>query len=94
MRALLPLPPSPTRRAAKPDRPMRKAAKPQRCDYFCGRPSTRARALVREQLKDGPRAGAEIEAAADAAAIPARSLIAAASALGVRTRRGEWWLPG
>jgi hypothetical protein len=29
-----------------------------------------------------------------AAEIPERGLIAAASALGVRTQHGQWWLPG
>jgi hypothetical protein len=59
-----------------------------------GRSSKRAQALVREHLAHGPKPGAEIEAAAEAAAIPERTLIAAASVLGVRTRRGQWWLPG
>ena len=59
-----------------------------------GRPSKRAQALVREQLKHGPKPGAEIEAAAEAAAIPKRALIAATDALGVVTKRGEWRLPG
>lgn len=58
-----------------------------------GRPSKRARALVREQLANGPRPGDEVLAAADVAQIPEWSLIAAANALGVRTRRGQWWLP-
>jgi hypothetical protein len=43
---------------------------------------------------DGPKPGAEIEAAAEAAEIPEHSLLAAASALGVRIQRGQWWLPG
>ena len=55
--------------------------------------SKRARALVREQLKDGPKPEAQIEAAAQAAAIPKATLIAAASVLGVRTQRGQWWIP-
>jgi hypothetical protein len=59
-----------------------------------GRPSERALALVRDQLKHGPKPAAQIEAAAEAAAIPERSLIAAASSLGVRTQRGQWWIPG
>ena len=54
----------------------------------------RARALVREQLANGPKPGDQIEAAAKAADIPERVLIAAASALGVRTQRGRWWIPG
>jgi hypothetical protein len=53
----------------------------------------RARALVREQLKDGPKPESSVMAAATAADIPERTLIAAASVLGVRTRRGQWWLP-
>jgi hypothetical protein len=36
----------------------------------------------------------QIEAAAAAAEIPERLLIAAADALGVRTQHGQWWLPG
>jgi hypothetical protein len=54
----------------------------------------RAQALVREQLANGPKPGSHVEAAAEAAEIPARSLIAAADALGVRTQRAQWWLPG
>jgi len=54
----------------------------------------RARALLRQQLADGPKPKALIEAAAEAAEIPERSLLAAASALGVRTQRGQWWLEG
>jgi hypothetical protein len=49
---------------------------------------------VREQFANGPKPGAEIEAAAQAAEIPKRSLIAAADALGVRTQPGQWWIPG
>jgi hypothetical protein len=55
--------------------------------------SARARALVREQLKHGPRSEASIMAAAGAAEISEHVLIAAASVLGVRTQRGQWWLP-
>jgi hypothetical protein len=50
--------------------------------------------LVRAQLAHGPKPGALIEAAAEADEIPERSLIVAADALGVRIRRGQWWLPG
>jgi len=57
-------------------------------------PSERARALVREQLADGPKPGSEIAAAAEAAAIPEGVLLAATDTLGVVTRRGEWRLPG
>lgn len=58
-----------------------------------GRPSERAQALVREQLADGPKPGAEIEAAARAAEISEHALIAAADVLGVRVRKGKWWIP-
>jgi hypothetical protein len=53
----------------------------------------RARELVREQLKPGPRPGAAIEAAAKAAEIRERTLIRAAGVLRVRPQRGQWWLP-
>ena len=55
--------------------------------------SARALALVREQLKHGPRSEASIMAAAEAAEISEHVLIAAASVLGVRTQKGQWWLP-
>jgi hypothetical protein len=51
-------------------------------------------ALLREQLAHGPKRGELVEAAAAAAEIPKRSLIDATDDLGVRTRRGAWWLPG
>jgi hypothetical protein len=54
----------------------------------------RARDFLQHCLKDGPKPGAEIEAAAAAAAIPENTLIRAADALGVLSRRGEWRLPG
>jgi hypothetical protein len=41
----------------------------------------RTRALLRAQLGDGPKPGAEVE-------IPKRELLAATDALGVRTQRG------
>ena len=59
-----------------------------------GRPSRRAQALVREQLAHGPKRGEEVRAAGEAAEISGRTLIAAADALGVRVRKGQWWLPG
>ena len=59
-----------------------------------GRPSQRAQALVRAPLADGPRRGEDVQAAAEAAEISECTLIAAASALGVRTRKGQWWIPG
>jgi hypothetical protein len=58
-----------------------------------GRPSARSQALVREQLKHGPKPESTVLAAAHLAEIPERSPIAAADALGVRTRKGVWWLP-
>ena len=57
------------------------------------RVSERARMLLRQQLRGGPKRGDTIEAAAQAAAIPPRVLIAAAGALGVKTKNGEWRLP-
>jgi hypothetical protein len=59
-----------------------------------GRPSKRAQKLVREQLRHGPKPGSTVMVAAHLADISERSLIAATDALGVRTQRGQWWLPG
>jgi hypothetical protein len=57
--------------------------------------SKRAQTLLRQQLADGPKAQASIEAAAEVAEIPKRSLMAAAEALGVLKVRGQCWrLPG
>jgi hypothetical protein len=56
--------------------------------------AAQARALLREQLKHGPKPAAQVEAAAAAAAIPRLVLLAATDELGVRSRRGEWRLPG
>jgi hypothetical protein len=56
--------------------------------------SERAQRLLRAHLASGPRRGELIEAAAEAAGIPESSLIKAADVLGVRTQRGQWWLPG
>jgi hypothetical protein len=56
--------------------------------------SKRARALLREQLAEGPKPGTLVEAAAQEAEIPKRTLLAATDALDVRTQRGQWWLPG
>jgi hypothetical protein len=50
--------------------------------------------LLQAQLADGPRSGAEIEAAAQAAEIPKHELLAACDGLNVRAQRGQWWLPG
>jgi hypothetical protein len=46
------------------------------------------------RLAHGPKPGADIEAAAAAAAIPADVLLLAVDVLRVVTRRGEWRLPG
>jgi hypothetical protein len=61
-----------------------------------GRPRTkeRAEAFVREQLANGPAPGECVKAAAAEAKVSERFLIAAAERLGVRSRRGQWWLPG
>jgi hypothetical protein len=48
--------------------------------------------MLGEQLANEPRSEALTEA--EAADIPEHSLIAAADALGVRCRRGQWWLRG
>jgi len=50
--------------------------------------------LLQRQLADGWKPGALVEAAAQAAEIPKRELLAAADVLGVRTRKGQWWIPG
>jgi hypothetical protein len=50
--------------------------------------------LLREQPTRGPKPGTLVEAAAEKAEIPIRSLLAAAYKLDVRTQRGQWWLPG
>jgi hypothetical protein len=50
---------------------------------------------LREQLANRPRYGELIKRdAAEYAKISERTLIAAAERLGVRTQRGQWWLPG
>jgi hypothetical protein len=61
-----------------------------------GRPRVKERAerCLREQLANGPRCGERVIAAAAEVDVSERTLIAAAERLGVRTRRGEWWLPG
>jgi hypothetical protein len=66
--------------------------KPLRRGYPRGARS-RARALLCARFTDGPKPGAAIEAEAATLAIPVRLLLRAADELGVRTRRGEWWLP-
>jgi hypothetical protein len=53
---------------------------------MCYRSCPRARAARSQK--------SQVEAAAEAADIPERSMIIAANALGVRTQRGQWWLPG
>jgi hypothetical protein len=49
--------------------------------------------VVRELLADGPAPGESVKAAAAEANVSERTLIAAAERLGVRTQRGNWWLP-
>ena len=41
-----------------------------------------------------PRSEVDVRRACEAADISERTLIVAADALGVRTQRGQWWLPG
>jgi len=88
---------SPSGAASQPKKPVTSKArlpapKPERR----GRPPRvwQARELLQEQLADGPKPGTAIEAAAKAAEIPKHALVAAAERLGVRCRRGQWWLPG
>ena len=89
------VPVAPRRIASEPaSKPEPKAAECAPRREWRGRPSKRAQALVREQFAQGPKRGEEVQAAAEAADIPERALIAAASALGVRTRKGQWWIPG
>jgi cytosine/adenosine deaminase-related metal-dependent hydrolase len=59
-----------------------------------GRVKERAERCLREQLANGPRYGEHVIAAAAEVDVSERTLIAAAERLGVRCRRGEWWLPG
>jgi hypothetical protein len=59
-------------------------------DATCGNATT----LSPEIPQTRPRPASQIEAAAEAAEIPERSLIAATDALDVRCRQGLWWLPG
>lgn len=54
----------------------------------------RAEAIVREQLANGPVPGDLVKAVAAEAKVSERFLIAAAERLGVRSQRGQWWLPG
>jgi hypothetical protein len=58
------------------------------------RAKERAEAFVREQLANGPAPSECVKAAAAEAKVSERFLIAAAERLGVRTQRGQWWLPG
>jgi len=65
--------------------------RPDRCRARKTTKAGRGRLSGHERSRVKP--GAQIEVAAQAAAIPERSRIAAASVLGVRTQRGQWWLP-
>lgn len=53
-----------------------------------------ARRLLRALLRHRPRDEVDVRLAAEAAAIPARSLLLAAEALGVEQPDGQWRLPG
>ena len=87
------VPVAPRRIASEPaSKPEPKAAECAPRREWRGRPSKRA--LVREQLAKGPKRGEDVQAAGEAADFTERTLIAAASALGVRTRKGQWWIPG
>ena len=84
--------PEPEQQVATPD-PLPVLASPAAGN---GRPRAkeRAEAFVREQLAYGPRHGDLVKRdAAEYAKISERTLIAAAERLGVRTQRGQWWLP-
>jgi hypothetical protein len=61
-----------------------------------GRPRAkeRAEAVVRERLANGAVSGESIKAAAAAAKVSERTLIAAAERLNVRCWKGMWFLPG
>jgi hypothetical protein len=50
--------------------------------------------VLRARLAAGPQLRSEIEVEAETLDIPEGSLLVAADELGVRTRRGEWWLAG
>ena len=74
--------------ASPPELPAKRPAGP-----MAWVPERGTRALVREQLRQGPRPEAHVLAVAEGASCPERSLITAADALGVRTHRGQRWLP-
>jgi hypothetical protein len=58
------------------------------------RAKERAEAFVREQLANGLRYGELVKRdAAEYTKISERTLHAAAERLGVRSQRGQWWLP-
>jgi len=82
--------PEPEQQVATPD-PLSVPASPATGN---GRPRAKERAEAREQLAYGPRHGDLVKRdAAEYAKISERTLIAAAERLGVRTQRGQWWLP-
>jgi hypothetical protein len=96
--------PSPSRRNRnRPGLICRKMISPKMADQSRSPSSSPERVRVREraqalgkraQLADGPKHGELAKAAAAEAEISERNLIAAAERLGVRSRRGQWWLPG
>ena len=57
------------------------------------RVTERAERRLLEELADGPASGAHVIAAAAEVDVSERTLIAAAERLGVRSRRGQRWLP-
>jgi hypothetical protein len=77
----------------EPSKPLLRTPRPARHRRLSS-VSERAHKLLRQQLASGPKPGVLVEAAAEAADISKRTLISAADALGVRTQRGQWWLPG
>jgi hypothetical protein len=77
--------------APEAGRPARRRKAPRR---RASSARTRASVLLHEQLKAGQKPGALVEAVAEKADIAKAELIRATDALGVRYRRGQWWLPG
>jgi len=53
----------------------------------------KAQRLLKRALKNGPVAESQIESAFDEKGLKAW-MLPAADRLGVKTRRGQWWLPG
>jgi hypothetical protein len=96
--AHVPTPAAPAAPAPAPPQPLARTSSPAKSPPTAnGRPRAKERAerCLRELLANGPRHGDVIKRdATKAAKISERTLIAAADRLGVRCRRGEWFLPG